>query len=158
MINDLTDHIQIDLFEGPERLINFAFPVKFDEHLSLPRPGRQVREDLEYQWIITSRSVIQPCKCFPQNGPASLLEDNVPNAAVVLEVFFGAVATSHLPGKSVGEVKISRGKMTVRRLCRQSNKDQPNFGDVQGLLRGERLYDGPFIRFRRDLNGWYKLD
>ena len=40
------NNLQISLLEGPDSLINFALSVKFDEHLSLPRPGRQIREDL----------------------------------------------------------------------------------------------------------------
>ena len=47
MINDLMNNLQINLFEGPEGLINFAFPIKFDEHLSLPRSGRRIWEELE---------------------------------------------------------------------------------------------------------------
>jgi hypothetical protein len=46
VVNDLTDEVEINLFEGPEGLINFAFPVKFDEHLSRSRPGCRLREDL----------------------------------------------------------------------------------------------------------------
>jgi hypothetical protein len=48
MLNDLMQNLQINLFEGPERLINFALPKKFDEHLSLSRPGGRIREELEY--------------------------------------------------------------------------------------------------------------
>ena len=45
MISDLMNNFQISLFEGPKRLINFAFPIMFDEHLLLPRPARRVREE-----------------------------------------------------------------------------------------------------------------
>ena len=47
MVNDLANNLQINLFECPERLINLAFPVKFDEYFSLPRPRRRIREKLE---------------------------------------------------------------------------------------------------------------
>ena len=48
MINDLMNNLQISLFEGADSLINFAFSVKFDEHLLLRRLGRRVREEFEY--------------------------------------------------------------------------------------------------------------
>jgi len=48
MIDDLINKLQIDAVEGPERLINFALPIKFDEHLSLSRSARRIREELEY--------------------------------------------------------------------------------------------------------------
>jgi hypothetical protein len=54
MINDPMNNFQIDLLEGPDSLVNFGLPKKFDEHLSLPRSGRRIREEFEYQWIITS--------------------------------------------------------------------------------------------------------
>jgi hypothetical protein len=57
MINDPVNNLQIELLEGPESLINFALSKKFDEHLSLARPGRRIWEELEYQWIIASQSV-----------------------------------------------------------------------------------------------------
>jgi hypothetical protein len=44
MLNDPMNDLQIDLFEGPDGLINFALPKKFDEHLSLPRPSRLIRK------------------------------------------------------------------------------------------------------------------
>jgi hypothetical protein len=44
MANDLMHNLQIKLVEGSDSLINFAFPKKFDEHLSLPRPGRRIWE------------------------------------------------------------------------------------------------------------------
>jgi hypothetical protein len=37
MINDPVDNLQIDLFEGPDSLINFALSKKFDERLPLTR-------------------------------------------------------------------------------------------------------------------------
>jgi hypothetical protein len=36
MHNNAMNNLQIDLFKGPERLINFALPKKFNEHLLLP--------------------------------------------------------------------------------------------------------------------------
>jgi hypothetical protein len=47
MLNDAMDNLQINPFEGPDSLINFALPIKLDEHLSLPRPGRRIWEELE---------------------------------------------------------------------------------------------------------------
>ena len=41
MVNDPVNKLQIKLLEGPDRFINFAFSKKFNEHLSLPRPGRR---------------------------------------------------------------------------------------------------------------------
>jgi hypothetical protein len=46
--NDLANNFQTNLPEGPDSLIDFAVPEKFDEHLSLPRPGRRVRKELQY--------------------------------------------------------------------------------------------------------------
>jgi hypothetical protein len=48
MINDPVNNLQINLFEGPDSLINFALSAEFDEHLSLPRPFRRIWEELEY--------------------------------------------------------------------------------------------------------------
>jgi hypothetical protein len=42
MINDPVNNLQIKLLEGPDSLINVAFSKKFDEHLSLARPGRRI--------------------------------------------------------------------------------------------------------------------
>jgi len=150
MINDPVNNLQINLFEGSDSLVNFALPIKFDEHLSLPRSGRLIRKKLDYQWNITNRSVFQPSEHIPQNGPVDLSEEDVPILAVQLEVFFGAVTASDLLGESVGEFKISRGKMTVRRFCRQINEGQPEFRNVQGLLWGERFYDSSFVRLHGD--------
>jgi hypothetical protein len=47
MINDPVNNLQINLFEGPDSLVNFALPKKFDEHLSLPRSGRLIRKKLQ---------------------------------------------------------------------------------------------------------------
>jgi hypothetical protein len=46
MINDLINNLQIDLFEGSKRLINFVHSAEFDEHLLLARPGRRIWEEL----------------------------------------------------------------------------------------------------------------
>ena len=100
----------------PGRLINFAFSIKFDEHFSLSRSGRRIWEELEQQWVITSHSVVQLPEHLPKNGPLGFLEYDVPKVAVVLEVFFGAFAAGRLLCEPVSRVKISRGKMTVRRL------------------------------------------
>jgi len=59
MINDPVNNLQIKLLEGPDSLINFALSVIFDEHLPLARPGLRIWEELEYQRIITSQSVVQ---------------------------------------------------------------------------------------------------
>jgi hypothetical protein len=42
------NNLQINLFEGPERLLYLALPKEFDEHLSLSRSGRWIRKELEY--------------------------------------------------------------------------------------------------------------
>ena len=42
MLNDAMNNLQINLFKGPDSLINFALPIKFDEHLSLPWPVRRI--------------------------------------------------------------------------------------------------------------------
>ena len=78
MINDLMNNLQINLFEGPDSLVNFAFSEKLDEHLSLPRPGRRIWEELEYQRIITSQSVVQLPEHLPKNRPLGALEYDVP--------------------------------------------------------------------------------
>jgi hypothetical protein len=44
MINDPVNYLQIKLLECPNSLINFAFPKKFNEHLSLPWSGRRIWE------------------------------------------------------------------------------------------------------------------
>ena len=44
MVNDPVNKLQIKLLEGTDRFINFAFSKKFNEHLSLPWPGRRIRE------------------------------------------------------------------------------------------------------------------
>jgi hypothetical protein len=46
MINDPMNNLQIKLFEGPDSLVNFGLPKKFDEHLSLPRSLRRIRKEL----------------------------------------------------------------------------------------------------------------
>jgi len=74
MVHDPVNHLQINLLEGPDSLINFALSKKFDEHLSLARPGRRIWEELEYQRIITSQSVIQLPEHLPKNRPLGLLE------------------------------------------------------------------------------------
>jgi hypothetical protein len=48
MISDPVNNLQIRLLEGPDSLINFALSKKFDEHLSLPWPGRRIWEELEF--------------------------------------------------------------------------------------------------------------
>ena len=58
MINDPVNNLQINLFEGPQRLINFALPVNIDEHLPLPRSGCRIWKELQKQWVITSHSVV----------------------------------------------------------------------------------------------------
>src|SRR6516164_1626234 len=59
MVGDLMNNLQIKLLECPDSLINFALSKKFDQHLSLPRSGRRIWEELEYQRIITGQSVVQ---------------------------------------------------------------------------------------------------
>jgi hypothetical protein len=81
MVSDPVYNLQIKLLEGPESLIDFALSKKFDERLSLPRSGRWIWEELEYQWIIASQSVVQLPEHLPKNRPLGFLEYNVPKAA-----------------------------------------------------------------------------
>jgi hypothetical protein len=74
MLNDLVNNLQIKLLEGPDSLIDFALSKKFNEHLSLSRPGRRIRKKLEYQRIITSQSVVQLPECLPKNRASGTLE------------------------------------------------------------------------------------
>src|SRR5215469_10826939 len=106
MINDPVNNLQIKLLEGPDSVINFALSKELDEDLSLPRPGRQVGEELEHQRIITSQSIVQLPEHLPNNRPLGFLENNVPKAAIVLEVFFGAFRASHLLCEPVGKIKV----------------------------------------------------
>jgi len=106
MINDPVNNLQIKLLEGPDSLINFALPKKFDQHLSLPRPGRRIWEQLEYQGIIASQSVVQLPEHLPKNRPLGFLEYNVPKAAITFEVFFSAFGASHLLCEPVGNIKV----------------------------------------------------
>src|SRR6516162_10220470 len=96
MIDDPVNNLQIKLLEGPDSLISFALSKKFDEHLSLAQSGRRIWEELEYQGIITSQSVVKLPEHLPKNGPLGFLENNVPKAAIIFEVFLGAVAARHL--------------------------------------------------------------
>src|SRR5262245_41921670 len=106
MIHDPVNHLQINLLEGPDSLISFALSKKFDEHLSLPGPGRQIREELEHQRIITSQSVVQLTEHLPKNRPLGFLKYYVPEAAIVFEVFFGAFGAGHLLCEPVGKIKV----------------------------------------------------
>ena len=47
MVKNLMNNLHIDLFEGPERLLNFARSVNFDEHLSRARSGVRIREKFQ---------------------------------------------------------------------------------------------------------------
>jgi hypothetical protein len=51
MINHPMDGFQIGLFEDPQRLVDLALSLKFDERLSLPRSGCRVWTDLEKQGL-----------------------------------------------------------------------------------------------------------
>src|SRR6516225_7967287 len=82
MVGDLMNNLQIKLLECPDSLINFALSKKFDQHLSLPRSGRRIWEELEYQRIITSQSVVQLPEHLPKNRPLGFLEYDVPKAAI----------------------------------------------------------------------------
>ena len=106
LLDHSMDNLQIILLEGPDSLINFALAKKFDEHLSLSRPGRRVRKELDYQWIITSQSVVQLPEHLPKNRSLGFLEYYVPKAAIVFEVFFGAVAAASLLCEPVGKIKL----------------------------------------------------
>jgi len=106
MVSDPVNNLQIKLLEGPDSLINFALPKKFNEHLSLPRPSRRIWEELEYQRIITSQSVVQLPEHLPKNRPLGILEYNVPKATIVFEAFFGAFGARHLLCEPVGKIKV----------------------------------------------------
>jgi len=106
LINDPVNNLQVNLLEGSDSLINFALSRKFDEHLSLPRSGPRIWEELEYQRIITSQSVIQLPEHLPKNRPSRFPEYNVPKAAIAFEVFFCTVATGHLLCEPVGKIKV----------------------------------------------------
>src|SRR5262245_18856615 len=106
MINDLMNNLQIKLLKGSDSFISFALSKKFDEHLSLPRPRHRIWEELEYQWIITSQSVVQLPEHLPKNRPLGFLEYNVPKTAITFEVFFGAFAAGHLLCEPVGKIKV----------------------------------------------------
>ena len=94
MIHDPVNHLQIKLLEGSDSLINFALSKKFDEHLSLPRPGFRIWEELEYQRIITSQSVAQLPEHLPKNRPLGFLEYSAPKAAII-----GLAVQRHFPAK-----------------------------------------------------------
>src|SRR6266481_5445934 len=106
MLDHLMNNLQINLFEGPDSVINFALPKKFNEHLSLPRSLRRIRKELQKQWVITSHSVVQLPEHLPKNRPLGFLENNVPKTAIVFEVFFGAVAAARLLCEAVGKIKL----------------------------------------------------
>src|SRR5215469_12603267 len=122
MINDPANNLQIKLLEGPDSLINFALSQKFDEHLSLARSSRRIWEELEYQRIITSQSVVQLPEHLPKNRPLGFLEYNVPKAPISFEVFFGALAAGHLLCEPVGKIKVGWRKTAVRRFGHQRDK------------------------------------
>src|SRR6201981_662020 len=126
MINHPMNNLQINLFEGPQCLINFALPVIFDERLSLPRSGCRIWKELQKQRVITGGSIVHLPEHLPKNRPLGFFEYNVPKAAVVFEIFFGAGGAGRLFSKPVSEIKIRWGKVTVRRFGRQSNQGQPD--------------------------------
>jgi len=105
-MNDLVNNFQIKLLEGSDSLIDFALPEKIDEHLSLLRPGRWIWEELEYQRIITRQSVVELLEHLPKSRSLGFLEYYVPKAAIVFEVFLGAVGAGHLLCEPVREIKI----------------------------------------------------
>src|SRR6516165_3508436 len=106
MIDDPMNNLQINLFEGPQRLIDLALPVIFDERLSLPRSGCRIWKELQKQWVITGGSFVQLPEHLPKNRPLGFLEYNVPKAAIVFEIFFGAFGAGHLLCEPVGKIKV----------------------------------------------------
>ena len=106
MINHPMNNLQINLFEGPQRLINFALPINIDEHLPLPRSGCRIWKQLQKQCVITGGSIVQLSERLPKNRPLGFLEYNVPKATIAFEVFFGAVATGHLLCEPAGKIKV----------------------------------------------------
>src|SRR5262249_28047554 len=107
---------------------------RFRWYLSLARFCRRIWEELQKQWVITSDSIVQLPKHLPKNRPLGVLEYNVPKAAIVFEVFFGAVDAGRFLCEPVGEVKVGWWKMTVGRFSRQHYKGQPEFPQCPGLL------------------------
>jgi hypothetical protein len=59
------NNVQIIFLEGSDSLIDLALSAEFDEQLSLARPGLRIWEELEYQRIIRSQSVVQ----LPEHPP-----------------------------------------------------------------------------------------
>jgi hypothetical protein len=90
---------------------------RFRWYLSLARPCRRIWEELQKQGVITSDSIVQLPKHLPKNRSLGVLEYNFPKAAIVFEVFFGAVAAGRFLCEPVGEVKVGWWKMTVGRLA-----------------------------------------
>ena len=106
MVSDLMNNLQIKLLEAPESLINFALSKRVDEHLSLSRSDRRIREKLEYERIITSQSVVQLPEHLPKNVPLGFLEYSGPKAGIVFELFFGAFGAGHLRCEPVGKIEV----------------------------------------------------
>jgi hypothetical protein len=129
MINDSTNNLQINLFEGPDSLINLALSKKFDEHLSLSRSGRRIWEEPEYQPIITSQSVVQLPEHLPKNRPLGFLENNVPKADRIRSILWRFwCGSSALPARRQDQSRlvkvvhnsseISLSRMSLTRIFR----------------------------------------
>src|SRR6516162_4321219 len=119
---------------------------RFRWYLSLARPCRRIWEELQKQGVITSDSIVQLPKHLPKNRSLGVLEYNFPKAAIVFEVYFGAVAAGRFLCEPVGEVKVGWWKMTVGRFSRQRYKGQPELRSVPDLCRGQRFHNRTLVR------------
>jgi len=128
MVNYSMSNLEINSLEGPDSLINFALSVGFDERLLLPRPGPRIWEELEYQRIITSQSVVQLPEHLPTNRPYGFLEYNVPKAAIAFEIFFGAFGAGHLPPPFPTRDKVVMLSPTLRALRQDQSRSVKDGG------------------------------
>ena len=100
------NNLQVNPFESPDTLIDLSLSIKFDEHFLLSRLSRRIWEELEYEWIITSQSVVRLPERLPKNRSFGFLKYNSPKAAIIFEVFFGTFGAGHLLCEPVGKIKV----------------------------------------------------
>jgi hypothetical protein len=67
MLNDAMNNLEINLLEGPDSVVNFPRPIKFDEHLSLP-PGSNLATTLVIK--ITTSFFTYPCEKWQEASHA----------------------------------------------------------------------------------------
>ena len=105
MINDPVNNFQIKLLKGPDSFISFALSKKFDERLSLTRPGRRTCKELQKQWVwrvVGSAS----CRNTSQRIGRLAFSNIMSQRRIVFEVFFGAFGAGHLLCEPVGKIKV----------------------------------------------------